>query len=116
MNVKISGHHLDVTTAIHDYINGKLERVLRHFDKITSVQVVISQEKLQKHIEVNIHVPNKDLHAEASDEDLYTAIDAVADKLDRQILKYKDKVKDHHHDAPKHLHSDSNDAAAEPEL
>ena len=96
MNLNITGHHVEVTPAIRDYVKGKLERVLRHFDQVTSSHVILSVEKLQQKAEVTLHVPGKDIFVEADDSDLYAAIDNLVDKLDRQVQKYKQKVQDHH--------------------
>lgn len=95
MNISISGHHIDVTPAIRDYVHAKLDRVIRHFDHVTSVHVVLSVEKLNQKAEVTLHVKGKDIHADCTDADLYAALDALADKLDRQVLKHKEKVTDH---------------------
>ncbi len=96
MNLQISGHHVEVTAALKENVNQKLDPVIRHFDKVTAVNVVLSVEKLKQKAEVTIHVPGKDLHAEEAGEDLYAVIDTLFDKLDRQVLKYKQKVQDHH--------------------
>jgi putative sigma-54 modulation protein len=98
MNLNITGHHIEVTPAIRDYVTGKLDRVLRHFDQVTSSHVILSVEKLQQKAEVTLHVKGKDIFADAIDGDLYAAIDLVADKLDRQVLKHKGKVTNHNHD------------------
>ena len=96
MNLQISGHHLEITPAIHDYVTGKLERVTRHFDNVIDVNVILSVDKLKQKAEVTVHVPGKDMHVEESGDDLYAAIDTMFDKLDRQVQKYKQKVQDHH--------------------
>jgi len=101
MNLKITGHHVEVTPALNDYVLGKLDRVIRHFDHVTSVHVILSVAKLKQKAEVTLHVRGKDIYAEADDADLYAAIDAVADKLDRQVVKHKEKVSNHNHD--KHI-------------
>lgn len=98
MNLNITGHHIEVTPAIRDYVTGKLDRVLRHFDNVTSVHVILSVEKLQQKAEITLHVKGKDIFADATDGDLYASIDAVADKLDRQVVKYKEKHSSHTHD------------------
>ena len=102
MNLSISGHHLEVTPALRDYVVAKLERVRRHFDQVIDVNVFLSVDKLQHKAEVSLHVRGKDLFAEATEDDLYAAIDALFDKLDRQVLKYKDKRQAHPHEAIKH--------------
>ena len=96
MNLQISGHHLEVTPAIHDYVTGKIERVVRHFDKLIDVNVILTEDKLKQNAEVTVHLAGKDVHVEAVEEDLYAAIDSLADKLDRQIQKHKQKLQDHH--------------------
>ncbi len=98
MNLNITGHHIEVTPAIHGYVTGKLDRVIRHFDNVTSVHVVLSVQKLQQKAEVTLHVKGKDIFADSQDADLYAAIDILADKLDRQVLKYKEKQNGHSHE------------------
>ena len=101
MNFKVSGHHVSVTPAIRDYVHSKLSRINRHFDHVIDVNVILSVEKLAQKAEVNVHVRGKDIFVETVDENLYAAIDTLADKLDRQILKYKAKTQDHQHAPPK---------------
>ena len=102
MNLNITGRHVEVTPAIRDYVTSKLDRVIRHFDNVTSVAVILSVEKLQQKAEVTLHVRGKDIFVESDDADLYAAIDAMADKLDRQVQKYKQKQADHNHETIKH--------------
>lgn len=90
MNLNLTGHHLDVTPAIRDYVMAKLDRITRHFDHVIDVSVVLSVDKLARKVEANVHVRGKDLHAEAVDGDMYAAIDALSDKLDRMVLKHKE--------------------------
>lgn len=91
MNLNVSGHHLEVTPAIRTYVHSKLERVARHFDHVIDAHVILTVDKLRQKAEVTLHVRGKDLHCECEDQDLYAAIDLLADKLDRQVLRYKDK-------------------------
>ncbi len=98
MNLNVTGVHLDITPAIRAYVVAKLERVNRHFDHVIDVNVVLSVDKLRQKVEANVHVRGKDLHAEAIDADMYAALDALADKLNRQILKYKEKMSAHRTD------------------
>lgn len=107
MNLNITGHHVEVTPAIREYITGKLDRVIRHFDNVTSISVIISVEKLKQKAEVTLHVRGKDIYVESDDSDLYAAIDSMADKLDRQVIKYKQKNQEHNHDALKHQVAES---------
>jgi len=94
MNLNISGHHLEVTPALRSYVQSKLGRVTRHFDHVIDARVILTANKLMQKAEVTLHVRGKDLHCECEQGDLYAAIDLLADKLDRQILKYKDKLYD----------------------
>ncbi len=96
MQIDVTGQHLDVTPALRDYITGKLERLERHFDKVTHVHAVLSVEKLRQKAEATINVNGASLHANAENEDMYAAIDALVDKLDRQIKKHKEKITNHH--------------------
>ena len=102
MNLAISGHHVSVTPALRGYVLGKLDRIRRHFDQVIDVSVFLSVDKLIQKAEINLRVRGKDLFAEATDEDLYAAIDLLVDKLDRQVIKYKDKRGAFGHDALKH--------------
>src|SRR5918992_1222651 len=94
MNLSVSGHHLEVTPAIRTYVQAKLERVTRHFDDVIDARVILTVNKLRQKAEVTLHVRGKDLHCASEQDDLYAAIDLLADKLDRQVLKYKDKLYD----------------------
>ena len=91
MNLSVSGHHLDVTAAIRSYVEAKIARVTRHFDHVIDAHVILTVDKLRQKAEATLHVRGKDLHCECEEADLYAAIDLLADKLDRQVLRYKDK-------------------------
>jgi putative sigma-54 modulation protein len=92
MNLTLTGHHLEITPAIRDYVVNKLDRVSRHFDHVIDVNVVLCVDKLRQIVEANVHVRGKDIHAESVEPDMYAAIDALADKLDRQVIKHKEKL------------------------
>jgi len=96
MNISLSGHHVEITPALRAYLTNKLERIQRHFDHVTDMTIVLSVEKLRQKAEATLHVSGASLHADAEDGDMYAAIDALADKLDRQIKKHKEKLTDHH--------------------
>lgn len=96
MQLNLTGHHVDITDSLHNYVTTKLERLERHFDHVTNVHVILSVEKLRQKAEATIHVTGNNLFADAENEDMYAAIDALVDKLDRQIKKHKDKLTDHH--------------------
>jgi len=106
MNVQVSGHHVEVTQPIHDYVLAKLERVQRHFDHVIDINVILSVQKLRQKAEISVHLRGKDIHVESDDEDLYAAIDLMMDKLDRQIIKHKQKAYSHPHDALKRQAAD----------
>ena len=108
MNLTISGHHLEVTPALREYVLAKIDRVTRHFDQVVDINVLLSVEKLadkerRQRAEVTLHVKGKDLHVEQTSEDLYAAIDQLVDKLDRQVCRHKDRVQDHQHQPAKRL-------------
>jgi putative sigma-54 modulation protein len=96
MQTILSGHHVEITDALRQYVNAKMERLERHFDNVTDVHVVLSVEKLRQKAEATLLLSGSKLFADATDEDMYAAIDALADKLDRQVKKHKEKVTDHH--------------------
>ncbi|GAB3094158.1 ribosome-associated translation inhibitor RaiA [Aestuariicella hydrocarbonica] len=96
MQINISGHHIELTPAIKNYVNSKLDRLERHHDRITSTNVILSVDKLRQKAEASIHVSGKDFFADCESEDLYAAIDLLTDKLDRQLIKYKEKMRNHH--------------------
>lgn len=100
MNLNITGHHIEVTPALRDYVSSKVEKVIRHFDHVTSIHVILSVEKLVQKAEITLHVKGKDIYADSSDTDLYAAIDLLTDKLDRQVQKHKSKQNDHGHQRP----------------
>jgi putative sigma-54 modulation protein len=108
MNLTISGHHLEVTPALRTYVAGKLDRITRHFDQVVDVKVLLSienqteKERRQK-AECNIHVKGSDMFAESAHEDMYAAVDELMDKLDRQVVRHKDRLQSHQHESPKRL-------------
>jgi putative sigma-54 modulation protein len=103
MNLIIHGHHVEVTSAMRDYVSGKLERIRRHFDHVIDADVVLAvEDKLRQRAEITLRVRGNSLHAQAIDGDMYAAIDVLIDKLDRQVLRHKDRVKTHTRDPLKH--------------
>ena len=96
MNLNVSGHHIDVTPAIRSYVQAKLERIRRHFDHVIDAHVILTVEKLRQKAEATLHVSGNSIHADATEENMYAAIDLLADKLDRCIKKHKEKLTDHH--------------------
>lgn len=102
MQINVSGHHIEVTKALHDYVVSKLDRLERHSDRITRIDVILSVEKTRQKAEATIHFAGGEIYADSESEDLYAAIDTLADKLDRQIIKQKEKAKHHKHHATGH--------------
>ncbi len=96
MQINLSGHHIEVSPALRDYVTSKLQRLERHIDNVTNAHVVLSIEKLQQKAEATLHISGASVFADAVHEDMYAAIDALADKLDRQIKRHKEKRTQHH--------------------
>ncbi len=114
MNLHMTGHHLEITPAIRDYVHSKMTRINRHFDHVIDVNMILSVEKLRQKIEASVHMSGKDIFAESADDDMYAAIDFLVDKLDRQIVKHKEKIKHKHaSDAPKRAKVDDVDVVEE---
>jgi len=108
MNLTISGHHIEVTPALRSYVTTKIDRIKRHFDQVVDIKVLLTVEKqtekdLRQRAECNIHVKGTDMFAESSHADLYAAVDELVDKLDRQVVRHKSRLQNHHHEAPKRL-------------
>jgi putative sigma-54 modulation protein len=96
MQMSITGHHIEVTPALGNYVEKRLARVMRHFDQVIDTHVVLTVEKLEQRAEATLRVAGESIHALASDQDMYAAIDALADKLERRVRKHKEKLCDHH--------------------
>jgi putative sigma-54 modulation protein len=102
MNLIVHGNHINVTPALRDYVAGKLARVERHFDQVIDATVHLTVQKVHQRAEITLRMRGNQVHVEAVEEDMYAAIDALVDKLDRQVLRHKDRVKEHPSDALKH--------------
>jgi putative sigma-54 modulation protein len=116
MNLKISGHHLELTPALREYVENKLERIKRHFDNVIDVTVILAVDSLtekekRQRAEINLHLRGKDLHVESEAQDMYAAIDLLMDKLDRQVLKHKNKIQDYQHEGIKRYSGPETEAA-----
>ena len=98
MNLHLTGHHIDITPAIRGYVSSKLERITHHFDHVIDVNVILTAEKLERKIEASVHLRGKEIFCESADADMYAAIDGLVDKLDRTIIKHKEKSLAHRHD------------------
>ncbi|NKC00926.1 MAG: ribosome-associated translation inhibitor RaiA [Pseudomonadales bacterium] len=92
MQLSISGHHVELTESLNEYIRHKFEKIDRHYDHITQVHVVLNVEKFEHLAEATAHVTGGELFANANAEDMYASIDALVDKLDRQLIKHKEKT------------------------
>jgi len=103
MNLNISGHHVDMTNALHQYVSSKMERIERHFDHVLDAEIVLEVEKLRHKAEATMQLRGATLHAESTKDDMYAAIDAMIDKLDRQTLRHKERLQDHHNSQARHL-------------
>jgi putative sigma-54 modulation protein len=102
MNIKILGHHVEITPGMRSHLEDKLKKISGHFDQVQNMTITLSinnekEKDLRNHAEITLHLKGKDLFAEARHSDMYNAMDLVIDKLDRQVLKHKEKVQDHHH-------------------
>jgi len=95
MNLLIHGNHVEVTPALRDYVAGKLTRVERHFDQVMDASVQLTVEKVRQRAEITLRMRGNNIHVESVDNDMYAAIDSLVDKLDRQVVRHKDRIKDH---------------------
>ena len=107
MHIDLTGHHMDITQPLRDYVNEKMERLERHFDNVINTHVVLSVEKLRHKAEATIHLNGNSIFADSTQEDMYAAIDTLVDKLDRQVKKHKEKHSNERHRAqkPSRMHS-----------
>lgn len=95
MNLNLSGHHVDLSPALRDYVNAKMQRIERHFDRLIGANIVLTVEKLLHKAEATIHAGGANLHAHATEDNMYAAIDTLVDKLDEQARRHKEKLHDH---------------------
>ncbi|WP_087689881.1 MULTISPECIES: ribosome hibernation-promoting factor, HPF/YfiA family [unclassified Pandoraea] len=107
MNLKISGHHLELTPSLREFVTNKLDRVLRHFDQVMGAEVILSVDKTKEKTgrqvaSITVFLKGKEIFVEKCDEDMYAAIDKLIDMLDRKVIQFKDKVQDHGREAIKH--------------
>jgi len=96
MQLSVTGHHVDITTALRNYVENKVDKIGRHFDLVSDVHCILTVEKLRHKAEATVNVNGGTIYADATEEDMYAAIDGLVDKLDRQVKKYKEKLADHH--------------------
>jgi putative sigma-54 modulation protein len=96
MHLSLTGHHVEITPALRSYVEKKLDRVTRHFDHVIDVHCTLTVEKLLQKAEATLHMRGETVHAIAEEQDMYAAIDSLVDKLDRRVVKHKEKTRDHH--------------------
>jgi len=97
MQLNLTGHHVEITDALRQYVQKKLERVERHFDKVNNTHVILSVDNVRHKAEATINMSGNNIFAESTEDDMYAAIDGLMDKLDRQVSKHKQKITNHHH-------------------
>ena len=96
MQLSVTGHHVEITPALRSYVEKKIVRIVRHFDHVIDTHFVLTVEKLLHKAEATLRVRGETIHALASHDDMYAALDALADKLERRVRKHKEKLTDHH--------------------
>ncbi|KFZ31197.1 ribosome hibernation promoting factor HPF [Pseudidiomarina salinarum] len=95
MQINLTGHHVEITPPLRDYVDEKFAKLERHFDNITNVHVILKVEKLVQKAEATVHLSGGEIYADSAEEDMYAAIDALINKLDRQVIKHKEKINRH---------------------
>lgn len=95
MQINLTGHHVDITDSLRNYVDTKFSKLERHFDHISNVHVILNVEKLTQKAEATVHLSGAEVFASSEDTDMYAAIDSMVDKLDRQVIKHKEKLKKH---------------------
>ena len=106
MQINITGHHVEVTPALRAYVTEKMQRIARHFDQVSSINVILKVEKLQQQAEATVNANGRTIFAAESAMDMYASIDKLVDKLDKQVRRYKDRITDHHHQKPTPVETD----------
>ncbi len=95
MQINLTGHHVEITPPLRAYVDEKFAKLERHFDNITNVHVILKVEKLVQKAEATVHLSGGEIYADSAEEDMYAAIDALINKLDRQVIKHKEKINRH---------------------
>jgi putative sigma-54 modulation protein len=96
MQLNVSGHHIEITDSLRGYVESKIQKIERHFDLVSDVSCILTVEKLRHKAEATVRVNGGTIYADATEADMYAAIDSLADKLDRRVRKHKEKLVDHH--------------------
>jgi putative sigma-54 modulation protein len=97
MQIELTGHHIEVTDSLKDYVSEKMARLERHFDKVSNIHVILKVENVKHNAEATVHMSGHDIFAKCTEDDMYAAIDHLVDKLDRQVKKHKEKITNHLH-------------------
>lgn len=95
MQINLTGHHVEITDSLKDYVDTKFTKLERHFDHINNVHVILNVEKLNQKAEATVHLSGGEVFATSEHSDMYAAIDSLIDKLDRQVIKHKEKIQRH---------------------
>ena len=101
MQINLTGHHIEITDSLRDYVNEKVGKLEKHFEKVSNTHVILSVENVRQKAEATVNMSGNSIFAEATADDMYASIDALVDKLDRQVKKHKEKLKNHLHHKPK---------------
>jgi len=96
MQLSVTGHHIDITDSLKNYLSAKIDKIERHFDLVTDIHCILKVEKLRHTAEATVNVNGGKIFADSTDDDMYAAIDSLVDKLDRRVRKHKEKLVDHH--------------------
>jgi len=96
MQLDLTGHHVEVTPAMRNYVEKRFERISRHFEQVIDIHCILTVEKLRHKAEATLMMRGNKIYADATEPNMYAAIDALADKLDRCVVKHKEKSGDHH--------------------
>lgn len=100
MQLNLTGHHIDITDSLRNYVEEKIQRIERHFDKVSNTHVILTVENVRHKAEATINMAGNNIFAESTEDNMYAAIDGLIDKLDRQVKKHKEKITDHHQKEP----------------
>ncbi len=95
MQINLTGHHVEITDSLRNYVDTKFSKLERHFDHISNVHVILNVEKINQKAEATVHLSGAEVFASSENTDMYAAIDSMVDKLDRQVIKHKEKLKKH---------------------
>lgn len=99
MQIQLTGRHVDLTDDVRDYINDKANKLPRFYDRIHEIEVILDHESEQFTAEMIVRADRKQTFvARETGTDTFALIDVVVDRLERQLVKYKEKNRNHKHD------------------